>query len=100
MAGGALATIGFFFFDAPASYAGLGAFALAAVGMVAGSLASGRDPRRGAQLTAILGLVLLPVVATAQPDAPPGRARATSQTGASRADSGAERSVRMGLVVA
>ena len=38
MAGGAVATIGFFFFNTPASYAGLGAFALAAVGMLAGSL--------------------------------------------------------------
>jgi SSS family solute:Na+ symporter len=38
MAGGAIATIGFFFFKTPASYAGLGAFGLAAVGMLAGSL--------------------------------------------------------------
>ena len=38
MGGGAVATIGFFFFDVPASYAGAGAFALAAIGMVAGSL--------------------------------------------------------------
>ena len=38
MGGGAVATIGFFFFDVPASYAGAGAFALAAAGMVAGSL--------------------------------------------------------------
>jgi hypothetical protein len=38
MAGGAIATIGFFFFKTPASYAGLGSFALAALGMVVGSL--------------------------------------------------------------
>lgn len=38
MAGGAIATVGFFFFKAPASYAGAGAFALAAAGMVIGSL--------------------------------------------------------------
>jgi len=44
MAGGAVATIGFFFFKTPASYAGAGAFALAAIGMVVGSLASGRKP--------------------------------------------------------
>jgi SSS family solute:Na+ symporter len=42
MAGGAVATIGFFFFQTPASYAGAGAFALAAIGMVVGSLLSGR----------------------------------------------------------
>jgi SSS family solute:Na+ symporter len=38
MAGGAAATIGFFFFKVPASYAGLGAFTMAAAGMVLGSL--------------------------------------------------------------
>ena len=38
MAGGAMATIAFFFFKTPASYAGAGAFALAAIGMVVGSL--------------------------------------------------------------
>jgi Na+/proline symporter len=38
MAGGAVATIAFFFFKAPASYAGLGAFVLAGIGMLAGSL--------------------------------------------------------------
>src|SRR5208283_2621046 len=38
MAGGAIATIGFFFFKTPASYAGLGAFVLAGIGMVVGSL--------------------------------------------------------------
>jgi solute:Na+ symporter, SSS family len=42
MAGGAIATIGFFFFKTPASYAGAGAFAMAAIGMVVGSLVSGR----------------------------------------------------------
>ena len=42
MAGGAIATIGFFFFKTPASYAGAGAFALAGAGMVVGSLLSGR----------------------------------------------------------
>ena len=42
MAGGAVATIGFFFFKTPASYAGAGAFALAGIGMVLGSLVSGR----------------------------------------------------------
>lgn len=40
MAGGAIATIGFFFFNVPASYAGLGSFALAALGMIVGSLLS------------------------------------------------------------
>jgi solute:Na+ symporter, SSS family len=40
MAGGAIATVGFFFFKTPASYAGAGAFALAAAGMVLGSLLS------------------------------------------------------------
>jgi len=40
MAGGAIASIGFFFFKVPASYAGLGSFAMAAAGMVLGSLAS------------------------------------------------------------
>jgi SSS family solute:Na+ symporter len=40
MAGGAIATIGFFFFKTPASYAGLGSFALAGVGMFVGSLLS------------------------------------------------------------
>lgn len=50
MAGGAIATIGFFFFKTPASYAGAGAFALAAVGMVVGSLISGRSsPMQRAQ---------------------------------------------------
>lgn len=43
MGGGAIATIGFFFFKTPASYAGLGSFALAAVGMMLGSLL-GRKP--------------------------------------------------------
>jgi len=38
MAGGAVATIAFFFFNSPASYAGLGAFSLAAAGMLLGSL--------------------------------------------------------------
>jgi Na+/proline symporter len=42
MAGGAVATIGFFFFKTPASYAGAGAFALAGIGMVVGSLISRR----------------------------------------------------------
>ena len=40
MGGGAVATIAFFFFKTPASYAGLGSFALAAVGMVLGSMLS------------------------------------------------------------
>jgi hypothetical protein len=43
MAGGAVATIGFFFFKTPASYAGAGAFALAAIGMILGSLVSPRE---------------------------------------------------------
>lgn len=43
MAGGAIATIAFFFFNTSASYAGLGSFGLAAVGMVAGSLAGRRS---------------------------------------------------------
>lgn len=43
MSGGAVATIGFFFFDVPASYSGAGAFALAAIGMVVGSFL-GRRP--------------------------------------------------------
>jgi SSS family solute:Na+ symporter len=38
MSGGAIATIAFFFFKTPASYAGLGAFILAGIGMVIGSL--------------------------------------------------------------
>ena len=42
MGGGAVATIGFFFFDVPASYAGFGAFALASIGMVVGSLVAKR----------------------------------------------------------
>jgi SSS family solute:Na+ symporter len=46
MAGGAIATIGFFFFKAPASYAGAGAFALAGIGMVVGSLLSERKRAR------------------------------------------------------
>jgi SSS family solute:Na+ symporter len=37
MGSGALATIAFFFFKTPASYAGLGAFLLAAIGMLIGS---------------------------------------------------------------
>jgi SSS family solute:Na+ symporter len=45
MAGGAVATIGFFFFKAPASYAGAAAFALAAIGMILGSLVSPREPK-------------------------------------------------------
>ncbi len=52
MAGGAIATIGFFFFHTPASYAGLGAFALAAVGMVLGSLLSGKGQRSPSYSTA------------------------------------------------
>ena len=47
MAGGAIATIGFFFFKTPASYAGLGSFALAAVGMMVGSLLSGKSTPPG-----------------------------------------------------
>ncbi|HTS12789.1 MAG TPA: sodium:solute symporter family protein [Candidatus Limnocylindrales bacterium] len=46
MAGGAVATIGFFFFKTPASYAGLGAFLLAAVGMLVGSLMGRPAPPR------------------------------------------------------
>lgn len=42
MAGGAVASISFFFFKTPASYAGLGAFALATIGMLIGSLCSKR----------------------------------------------------------
>ena len=38
LTGGAVATIGFFFFKVPASYAGLGSFALAAAGLVIGSI--------------------------------------------------------------
>jgi len=44
MAGGAVATIAFFFFKAPASYAGLGAFLLAGLGMLAGSLWRKNNP--------------------------------------------------------
>jgi len=52
MAGGAIATIGFFFFKAPASYSGLGAFALAGVGMLVGSLlAKPAAPAIGAAAT-------------------------------------------------
>jgi SSS family solute:Na+ symporter len=39
MIGGAAATVGFFFLHWPAAYAGAGSFALAAAGMVLGSLA-------------------------------------------------------------
>ncbi|MBV8205870.1 MAG: sodium:solute symporter family protein, partial [Acidobacteria bacterium] len=46
MAGGAVATIAFFLFKAPASYAGLGAFAMAAAGMLLGSLLSHGAPGR------------------------------------------------------
>jgi hypothetical protein len=45
LAGGAIATIGFFFFKVPASYAGLGSFAMAAAGLVLGSLLSRSRPR-------------------------------------------------------
>jgi solute:Na+ symporter, SSS family len=41
MIGGAIGAVGFFFFKVPASYAGLGSFVLAGVGMVAGSLVGG-----------------------------------------------------------
>jgi SSS family solute:Na+ symporter len=44
MAGGAIATIAFFFFKAPASYAGLGTFLLAGVGMLMGSFWSRNEP--------------------------------------------------------
>jgi len=44
MAGGAIATIGFFFFKTPASYAGLGAFVLAGAGMLIGSLVAKPSP--------------------------------------------------------
>jgi hypothetical protein len=40
MAGGAIATIGFFFVKTPASYAGLGTFLLAAFGIIVVSLLS------------------------------------------------------------
>lgn len=50
MAGGAVATIGFFFFKTPASYAGTGAFGLAAVGMVVGSLLGKRKDTQGTRL--------------------------------------------------
>jgi SSS family solute:Na+ symporter len=52
MAGGAIATIAFFFFKTPASYAGAGAFALAAIGMLVGSFAS---PRKQPTLQAAPG---------------------------------------------
>jgi solute:Na+ symporter, SSS family len=45
MGGGAIATIGFFFFKTPASYAGLGSFGLAALGMFAGSMLGKRSGR-------------------------------------------------------
>ena len=38
MIGGAIGAVGFFFFKVPTSYAGLGAFGLAGLGMVVGSL--------------------------------------------------------------
>jgi SSS family solute:Na+ symporter len=50
MGGGAVATIGFFFFKTPASYAGAGAFGLAALGMIVGSLLA---PRSGARDTTV-----------------------------------------------
>ena len=43
MGGGAVATIAFFFFKTPASYAGLGAFVMAGLGMVCGSMLRGRN---------------------------------------------------------
>jgi len=46
MLGGAVGAIGFFFFKVPASYAGLGAFALAGAGMILGSLAGARWRRK------------------------------------------------------
>ena len=49
MAGGAVATVAFFFFKTPASYAGLGAFVLAAVGLVVGSLIT--KPKSSAELS-------------------------------------------------
>ncbi len=44
MAGGAIATVAFFLFKVPASYAGGAAFAMAAAGMVLGSLLVKRTP--------------------------------------------------------
>ncbi len=44
MIGGAVATIAFFFFKTPASYAGLGAFVLAGIGMVLGSFIKKAKP--------------------------------------------------------
>jgi predicted MFS family arabinose efflux permease len=41
-----LGSIAFFFFKIPASYAGLGAFLVAGIGMVVGSLAGGRFVRK------------------------------------------------------
>jgi SSS family solute:Na+ symporter len=45
LTGGAVATIGFFFFKVPASYAGLGSFALAAAGLVIGSIVTKPAPK-------------------------------------------------------
>ena len=53
MAGGAIATVGFFFFKTPASYAGAGAFALAAIGMVVGSLLVPRSSEDGTSGTLV-----------------------------------------------
>jgi hypothetical protein len=44
MGGGAVATIAFFLFKVPASYAGAAAFAMAAAGMILGSLLVKRAP--------------------------------------------------------
>ena len=54
MGGGAVATIGFFFFKTPASYAGAGAFGLAALGMIVGSLLAPRSGARDTTVTTLL----------------------------------------------
>lgn len=50
MLAGASGSIAFFFFKVPVSYAGLGSFALAAVGMVGGSLIGDRMRKRSADV--------------------------------------------------
>ncbi len=45
MIGGAAGSVGFFFLHVPVSYAGMGSFALSALGMVVGSLIRPRTPR-------------------------------------------------------
>jgi solute:Na+ symporter, SSS family len=55
MIAGAVGAVGFFFFKVPASYAGLGSFALAGLAMVAGSLLGKKMDHKSASLAANQG---------------------------------------------